>query len=534
MLKLRQGNDAAATVANDLQSSKAPGKRTRTARLKATEGAPVQRREASSAQSGARSGASGRLGIDDPAIAAAHGAAAAGSDGETYTVRPGDTLGAIARRFYGDPGRYREIFEANRTVLPNPNTLRPGQVLRIPGVTAPASGGAPAPSEAATDAPEGDSNAAPEEQATTAPPAEAPQLAPEVAPEVAPVVAAPVVAPEQAAEPPAPVQNQAPAAGRHVVADPQALIRTDPPELKSTGQIIPAGTVVEIVASAVKGSREYVKVREVADAPAAGQGQAGETTTAGKEWGWTTKGNLGSAKELDASLVPDTLIDLAGLSGLDLKMAQIYNVKGKYIADKAADLGIKAEDAAAVLKVESGGSGFAASGDMIIRFENHVFFNQWGKSNKQTFDTHFVFNADKRWTGHQFRKSASESFREFHGSQSAEWEVLELARGLDNDAALESISMGAAQVMGFNFGQLGFGSVQEMFDQMNGGIRPQLDGLFEFIENNDTCLSGLRAGDYVKFASGYNGSGQAATYGELIRQASQAYARVIAKLPQNQ
>ena len=518
MLKLRRGSEAAATVDNDPHPSSAPGKRTRTSRLKATEvageGAPVQRREAVAT----RAGASGRLGIDDPVIAAAHGAAAAGSNGETYTVRPGDTLGAIAQRFYGDPGRYREIFEANRAILPSPDTLKPGQVLHIPGVTAPDGGATPAAGEATTEAPEGDSNAAPEEQATAAPQAEAPQVAPEAAP-------------EQAEAPPAPVQAQAPATGRHAVADPQALIRTEPPGLESTGQVIPVGTIVEIVASAVKGSKEYVKVREVVDTPQQGQG---EPATAGKEWGWTTKGNLGSAKEFDASLTPDTLIDLAGLSGLDLKMAQIYNVKGKYIAEQAANLGIKAEDAAAVLKVESGGSGFATSGDMIIRFENHVFFNSWGKENKQTFDTHFVFNAGKRWTGHEFRKSESESFREFHGSQSAEWEVLTFARGLDNDAALKSISMGAAQVMGFNFGQLGFGSVQEMFDQMNGGIRPQLDGLFEFIENNATCLSGLRAGDYVKFASGYNGSGQAATYGELIRQASQAYARVIAKLQQNQ
>ena len=89
-----------------------------------------------------------------------------------------------------------------------------------------------------------------------------------------------------------------------------------------------------------------------------------------------------------------------------------------------------------------------------------------------------------------------------------------------------SISMGAAQVMGFNFSTAGFTSVEEMFEQMNGGIKPQLDGMFEFIENNATALSGLRAGNYTQFAGAYNGSGQADAYGSIIESASNAYVRV--------
>lgn len=51
-----------------------------------------------------------------------------------YTVRSGDTLSAISQRYYGDAGRYNEIFEANRPMLSDPNLIYPGQVLRIPGV----------------------------------------------------------------------------------------------------------------------------------------------------------------------------------------------------------------------------------------------------------------------------------------------------------------------------------------------------------------------------------------------------------------
>ncbi|MFO7764018.1 MAG: peptidoglycan-binding protein LysM [Wenzhouxiangellaceae bacterium] len=50
-----------------------------------------------------------------------------------YTVQSGDTLGAIAKRLYGDAGKYPIIFEANRPMLEDPNEIYPGQVLRIPG-----------------------------------------------------------------------------------------------------------------------------------------------------------------------------------------------------------------------------------------------------------------------------------------------------------------------------------------------------------------------------------------------------------------
>lgn len=48
----------------------------------------------------------------------------------TYTVEPGDTLWAVAERFYGDGNRYQEI--ANASGVPNPDSIGVGQVLTIP------------------------------------------------------------------------------------------------------------------------------------------------------------------------------------------------------------------------------------------------------------------------------------------------------------------------------------------------------------------------------------------------------------------
>lgn len=52
--------------------------------------------------------------------------------GRTYTVQKGDTLYALARRFYSDQARWRDIWEANRNRLSNPDRLPLGTKLIIP------------------------------------------------------------------------------------------------------------------------------------------------------------------------------------------------------------------------------------------------------------------------------------------------------------------------------------------------------------------------------------------------------------------
>jgi nucleoid-associated protein YgaU len=52
--------------------------------------------------------------------------------GTTYTVKSGDTLSKIAKSQLGDANAYMDIFNANRDQLSDPNTIKPGQVLKIP------------------------------------------------------------------------------------------------------------------------------------------------------------------------------------------------------------------------------------------------------------------------------------------------------------------------------------------------------------------------------------------------------------------
>lgn len=49
-----------------------------------------------------------------------------------HTVKAGETLGAIAKFYYGKAGRYTDIFEANRNVLASADAVEVGQQLDIP------------------------------------------------------------------------------------------------------------------------------------------------------------------------------------------------------------------------------------------------------------------------------------------------------------------------------------------------------------------------------------------------------------------
>lgn len=301
-------------------------------------------------------------------------------------------------------------------------------------------------------------------------------------------------------------------AGPLAVVDMSAAVRSDPPKLEPTGKRVPYGALVVVLDEKTVDGKAYAKVQQKDGAKAV--------------YGWTAKANLGSPKEFDPAMAPADPVDTEKLKGLDAVMGSIHNVRGKYLRDQAKALGASPAALAAVLKVESGGRGFGPDGRVIVRFENHTFWGQWGKSHKDTFDAHFKFNADKGWLGHQWRKTPDGPWLDGHKSQDGEWAVLEFAQTLDKTAALKSASYGAGQIMGFNHKSAGFASVEEMVKRFDEGIGPQLDAIVAFIKSHPKCLKGLQENDYTLFAECYNGRGKAAEYAGHIKAAAEAYERV--------
>ncbi|MBQ4819527.1 LysM peptidoglycan-binding domain-containing protein [Aquimarina sp. MMG016] len=51
-----------------------------------------------------------------------------------HTVKSGESLSKIAKHYYGDPMKYKAIFEANTNILKNPDIIHPDQELIIPNI----------------------------------------------------------------------------------------------------------------------------------------------------------------------------------------------------------------------------------------------------------------------------------------------------------------------------------------------------------------------------------------------------------------
>lgn len=66
----------------------------------------------------------------------------------TYTVEQGDTLSHIAARVYGKATFWRQIHEANREAIPDPDRIFPGQTIVLPAIDTDGDGDLDAPADA--------------------------------------------------------------------------------------------------------------------------------------------------------------------------------------------------------------------------------------------------------------------------------------------------------------------------------------------------------------------------------------------------
>lgn len=57
---------------------------------------------------------------------------ATSGSGRTYVVVNGDSLSKIAKREYGDASKWRQIYEANKDLIKDPDLIYPGQELKVP------------------------------------------------------------------------------------------------------------------------------------------------------------------------------------------------------------------------------------------------------------------------------------------------------------------------------------------------------------------------------------------------------------------
>ncbi|GAA4270349.1 LysM peptidoglycan-binding domain-containing protein [Hyunsoonleella aestuarii] len=74
------------------------------------------------------------IGGDNPSDIKANITVADESVYHRHVVSSGETLGKIAKQYYGDAMKYKEIFAANSDILKNPDLIYPDQELIIPNL----------------------------------------------------------------------------------------------------------------------------------------------------------------------------------------------------------------------------------------------------------------------------------------------------------------------------------------------------------------------------------------------------------------
>jgi hypothetical protein len=182
------------------------------------------------------------------------------------------------------------------------------------------------------------------------------------------------------------------------------------------------------------------------------------------------------------------------------------------IAKLAAEYGVDERVAKAVIKIESGGSGFR-NGRLIMRFEPHVFKARFNA----LFAEHFQMG-DPAWSGDGHRVNVGGEWKPFHGNQDMEYQAQLIAADIAERAAFDAASYGAGQIMGFNHAACGYSSAKAMAHEFQQSEEAQLRAMFQYFRHSG-ALACLVAGDLLGFAKIYNGPANAVAYEKLIREA---------------
>ena len=160
--------------------------------------------------------------------------------------------------------------------------------------------------------------------------------------------------------------------------------------------------------------------------------------------------------------------------------------------EAAADLlGCSVAALRAIAKVESNGNGFLPDGRPKILFERHVFYKQLSQ--------------------HGLRPGAYVDQSDICSTQTGgyvggagEYERLDRAAEISHDAAMESASWGAFQIMGYHWTTLKYASLAEFLTAQE-TQEGQLDAFVRFLKASPAIVRGMIQEDWASVARAYNG-----------------------------
>lgn len=162
------------------------------------------------------------------------------------------------------------------------------------------------------------------------------------------------------------------------------------------------------------------------------------------------------------------------------------------LREAAAKLGCEVAAIQAVSKVEAGTrGGFLETGEPTCLFERHLFHRfTSGRFDDQAPE---LSNSVPSYVDHSYGHYSDQPLR------------IAAAVLLDRVAALRSTSWGLYQILGDNWSECGYPSLEIMVACMYRSVRDQLQAFVGFIQSDGAMLSALREKDWPRFAAHYNG-----------------------------
>jgi hypothetical protein len=190
---------------------------------------------------------------------------------------------------------------------------------------------------------------------------------------------------------------------------------------------------------------------------------------------------------IDGIAGPKTMIALPGA-------ALAAHLSDRDLVQAADLLGVPVAAIRAVNEVESRGQGFLpGDGRPVILFERHVFYKEL-KSRKIDADA----------LAAKYPNLVSSTRGGYMGGASEYSRLTEAVR-LNSDAANESASWGAFQIMGYHWKALDYSSIDDFVSRMHRSEADHLDAFVRFIAADTALLSALKGKKWAAFAKGYNG-----------------------------
>ena len=173
--------------------------------------------------------------------------------------------------------------------------------------------------------------------------------------------------------------------------------------------------------------------------------------------------------------------------------------------EAARSLGCEEAKIQAVFEVEAAGRFFEANGEAPQRFEPHKF-------------------PERYWPQIGFDPDGAAPWRaSLNISVGDRRRMFVAACRIDEEGAHSAASWGAPQIMGFNHEDAGYSSAVALAEGFRRSEEAQIDGFVALVKAWGLD-SAIRAGDWLRFARGYNGTGQARTYANRIERAYRRHA----------